>query len=625
MNSVEKLKKLGLEFTSDFGNKFRSFLNTFVSGENERYGDYVGYQLNLPEDKLIIIQDKGTYTLKLNNYSDFPNNKSYEILKSSMVHFDKGGNMKNDIPEWLGVYTYPNAYIYTDKRIDNKIDKSIPSGDYKRIGMLFFSPLKLEIEDGSSQYSIVHDIMKSDYEKLKKEGKVQVSSSGQYANVTMSKEDYEDILNELYSLELDSKEKAINKFSYLKDNKNISDKYEDLISEYWQNKKLGKFLRKYAPLKFGTMYTNYIMNDKKEKGGEIDAKFEDIKPRIYFINQKYAGKTEDDIKEEIITDYKKGIIDDYTLWDILNDNFILSSKSSSHVYKELGFKPFSGFPLVKLQQGGIISNDNQNKKYDIIDEDGDIIKSNLTEEQIIDYISTVVFYELEDIQDEQTHISDIEEANQVLKAHTDMHIVETSTVNKNKNNNESGYFEDGGEFLESEEIEEQEDEIPSNLYMYRFSEERGEISASVENMKTGTEVWSFKYPDYSLDAEERDFQSTPVEDGFMRHWEDISGLEKYLKRLDILQQGEEIISEYSANHKYDYYKNGGTLNRDYSWVKSKPFYEIGEKIVIKDKNGVYSIVTKVKDKYKDRDKTTLYIAEDGGASYMANEIKPYTK
>lgn len=100
-------------------------------------------------------------------------------------------------------------------------------------------------------------------------------------------------------------------------------------------------------------------------------------------------------------------------------------------------------------------------------------------------------------------------------------------------------------------------------YVYKFHEERGELSAYVENMATGEEVWSFKYPDYSLPEEEREFQSTPVSDGFMRHWEDINGLENYLKDLSVLPDGSELMSEEKANN-LGYYKDGGGLKKWYA-------------------------------------------------------------
>jgi len=97
----------------------------------------------------------------------------------------------------------------------------------------------------------------------------------------------------------------------------------------------------------------------------------------------------------------------------------------------------------------------------------------------------------------------------------------------------------------------------TNKFVYKFHEERGEISAYVEDMTNGNTVWEFKYPDHDLPEEEREMQSSPVDDGFMRHFEDISGLEKYLKQLGDIPEDAEIVSEVEANNNYDYYKRGG--------------------------------------------------------------------
>ena len=97
----------------------------------------------------------------------------------------------------------------------------------------------------------------------------------------------------------------------------------------------------------------------------------------------------------------------------------------------------------------------------------------------------------------------------------------------------------------------------TNKFVYKFHEERGEISAYVEDMTNGNTVWEFKYPDHDLPEEEREMQSSPVDDGFMRHFEDISGLEKYLKQLGDIPEDAEIVSEVEANNNYGYFKRGG--------------------------------------------------------------------
>jgi ribosomal protein S18 acetylase RimI-like enzyme len=123
---------------------------------------------------------------------------------------------------------------------------------------------------------------------------------------------------------------------------------------------------------------------------------------------------------------------------------------------------------------------------------------------------------------------------------------------------------------------EQLEEDKSNLYVYRFNEERGEVKASVEDMTTGITVWEYNYPDYSLDEEEREFQSSIVEDGFMKHFEDVKGLEKYLKSIDILPVDAELISAEDAIQDYEYYANGGGVNSGRSWYLDRQRYNTNE-------------------------------------------------
>ena len=132
--------------------------------------------------------------------------------------------------------------------------------------------------------------------------------------------------------------------------------------------------------------------------------------------------------------------------------------------------------------------------------------------------------------------------------------------------------------VDIEELEEDK----SNLYVYRFHEERGEIRASVEDMTTGITVWEYNYPDYSLDEEEREFQSTIVEDGFMKNFDDVEGLENYLKDLQILPMDAELISAEDAIQDYGYYANGGSIfsnsnhNTGRSWHLDRQRYNSNE-------------------------------------------------
>jgi len=96
-------------------------------------------------------------------------------------------------------------------------------------------------------------------------------------------------------------------------------------------------------------------------------------------------------------------------------------------------------------------------------------------------------------------------------------------------------------------------------YVYKFHEERGEISAYVVDLSNDKMVWEFHYPDWTLSEDERLTESTLVDDGFMKHWEDISGLENYLKDLSILPADAELVSEQEAES----FKNGGVIKDQY--------------------------------------------------------------
>ncbi len=98
-------------------------------------------------------------------------------------------------------------------------------------------------------------------------------------------------------------------------------------------------------------------------------------------------------------------------------------------------------------------------------------------------------------------------------------------------------------------------------YAYKLHEERGFISAYVEDMTTQKVVWEFNYPDQSLSEADREFQSTPISDGFIRHWQDVSGLENYLKDLGAIPADAQLLSEDEFN-KIGYYGVGGAVNNE---------------------------------------------------------------
>lgn len=73
-----------------------------------------------------------------------------------------------------------------------------------------------------------------------------------------------------------------------------------------------------------------------------------------------------------------------------------------------------------------------------------------------------------------------------------------------------------------------EDDLKNNTYLYIIDkDERGEFSCHVEDPE-GKDVWS------ASNEESEDGEFYPVSDGFMKHNNDIKGLEKYLKELQIL-------------------------------------------------------------------------------------------
>jgi len=86
--------------------------------------------------------------------------------------YDVGGN----IPSWLFIGTYPNAYIYADNRIETR-------GEYHRIGAVYFNPLSYVIKDNSPKYKEVHDMIINEYEMMKGKESVQISSTGQTARI----------------------------------------------------------------------------------------------------------------------------------------------------------------------------------------------------------------------------------------------------------------------------------------------------------------------------------------------------------------------------------------------------------------------------------------------------------
>lgn len=129
-----------------------------------------------------------------------------------------------------------------------------------------------------------------------------------------------------------------------------------------------------------------------------------------------------------------------------------------------------------------------------------------------------------------------------------------------------------------------------NKYVYKWYEERGHLTASVESIPDGNYVWEYDSEDYE------EFGS-PVEDGFMQHWEDIAGLENYLKDMKVITNNAEILSEVDSQKRYDYYATGGNIKAHY--IREDDWH----RRLYKDSNGTI---------YADVDGVLHYITKDAG-------------
>jgi hypothetical protein len=90
------------------------------------------------------------------------------------------------------------------------------------------------------------------------------------------------------------------------------------------------------------------------------------------------------------------------------------------------------------------------------------------------------------------------------------------------------------------------------VYDYSFHEERGEFRAYVED-EQGNTIWSVNYPDYYENEDGELIESSTIfEDGFMEDANDIEGLENYLKSINVLEMGDELIHSYSRERSKDF-------------------------------------------------------------------------
>lgn len=90
LSNKEKLQKLGIKLSSEFGDKYRSLLNKINKQNNN--GEYVGYQLNVNKNQLIVIGKKGTVEFEITNYDKIEDKKSLNGIVAKSVYYKKGGN-----------------------------------------------------------------------------------------------------------------------------------------------------------------------------------------------------------------------------------------------------------------------------------------------------------------------------------------------------------------------------------------------------------------------------------------------------------------------------------------------------------------------------------------------------
>jgi hypothetical protein len=81
------------------------------------------------------------------------------------------------IPNWLFIGTYPAARVYSDRRKESH-------GDYHKIGIVQYNPLKVNVYDKDPKYADVVKMMEEDMEQMRKDGYVQTSYTGQTAKVS---------------------------------------------------------------------------------------------------------------------------------------------------------------------------------------------------------------------------------------------------------------------------------------------------------------------------------------------------------------------------------------------------------------------------------------------------------
>ncbi len=112
----KKLDLLGVDHTDDFGDKYRKWINKIVSANN--LGDYVGYQLSMADNTILVIGKKGTVTAEFDSYDPV----KFKLLSTKMVHYKQGGStstFSTDTDKWF------DAVVDNSSDLDEKAKEII--------------------------------------------------------------------------------------------------------------------------------------------------------------------------------------------------------------------------------------------------------------------------------------------------------------------------------------------------------------------------------------------------------------------------------------------------------------------------------------------------------------------
>lgn len=187
-------------------------------------------------------------------------------------------------------------------------------------------------------------------------------------------------------------------------------------------------------------------------------------------------------------------------------------------------------------------------------------------------------------------------------------------------------------------------ELAANEYVYVINlDERGRFYADVRNTKDETI--------YEIQSNDDDGSISEIEDGFMRHTQDVSGLEQYLKYLGIINQDATVTMEYAegggiAKTGMDIIvveKGNGSIYCDRSMMEHNDYMNIVQVFPEKHDTGktykgipltrvrIYNIITAEHERLVDElvaeyegsdsiGKSKIYkIVEDGAIKFIGSE------